>query len=208
MGVSHEWEGVMVMRMMVFGAALALLMSGCQAGPAVAEAGTPSAQGTRYYDGQRWRKLWVNEQELVEFVAPGREVTTRALDPAGTLLEERNGVRIWRLGKGESATRLSRSAPPPQRLSPVFRLSPNGGVRLALSGNILVRFKPEWSDARIQEWIAAQRLTLVTVLKGRSKTHLLTVGGGAEALERANAIHESGEVSSASPEWWREVTLR
>ncbi len=205
----------MVLRMLL---ALMLtgVMSGCQAGLAgvpPGEGGVALTQTMHYFDGQRWREVWVNEREVVEFFQPGQAGVARALTsdltPAATLLEEGVGVRIWRLDQqaGE-AVAVSRALAPAKQLSPVFHLSSTGGSRLALSGNIVVRFKPEWSDKQIQAWIAAQNLTQIKMLNGVSATYVISVGSGLDALARANAIQESGAVVYAMPEWWREISKR
>ena len=201
----------MLLRLLV-GLVLSGAMLGCQAGVTGAvqdvASATAATQAMRYYDGQRWREVWVNDREVVEFVRPGQVSASRSLAPAATLLVEGRGVRIWRLDQVGAPLTLSRSLAPAQQLSPVFHLSPAGGSRLALSGNIIVRFKPEWSAEQIQAWLATQNLAQVKVLSGMVATYVLSVGNGLDALARANAIQESGEVVYAMPEWWREVSKR
>lgn len=187
------------------------VMFGCQAGltgEIPADEGAALTQTMRYFDGQRWREVWINKREVVEFYQPGQESVARAVAPAATLLVEGAGVRIWRLDQQAEAVAVSRALAPAKQLSPVFHLSSAGGSRLALSGNIVVRFKPEWSAAQIQAWIAGQRLTQIKILNGVSATYVLHVGSGIDALTRANAIQEGGAVVYAMPEWWREISKR
>lgn len=197
----------------LLGLVLGGVMLGCQAGlTGGVAAETAMTQTMRYYDGQRWRQVWVNEHEVAEFVRPAPEGAPRSAAPAAaaTLLVEGRGVRIWRLDpQGAGGVTLSRSVAPARHYSPVFHLSASGGSRLALSGNIVVRFKPQWSEAQIQAWLIAQGLVQLRVLSGvPSPTYVLNVGSGLDALERANAIQERGEVEYAMPEWWREVSRR
>jgi hypothetical protein len=192
----------------LLGLVLGCAMLGCQAGLTGAVQSEALTQTMRYYDGQRWREVWVNDHEVVEFIQPGQESITRAVAPSATLLKEGRGVRIWRLDQADAPLTLSRSLTSAKQYSPVFHLSPTGGSRLALSGNIVVRFKPEWSEAQIQAWLTAQNLAQVKVLSGMPSTYVLSVGNGLDALEKANAIQESGEVEYAMPEWWREVSKR
>lgn len=185
---------------------------GCQVGAAGVihgEAGSALTQSVRYFDGLRWREAWVSEREVVEFYQPGQARTAGSAAPGATLLVEGGGVRIWRLSQPSAGgAAMSRALAPSSMVSPVFHLSSLGGSRLALSGNIVVRFKSEWSEAQIQKWIATQTLTQIKRLNGIKPTYVLGVGGGLEALARANAIHESGEVVYAMPEWWRELKKR
>jgi len=193
----------------LLGVVLGGLMLGCQAGPTGATQGdAPLTQTMRYYDGQRWREVWVNEREVVEFIPPGQESTARAALPTATLVVEGRGVRIWRLDQVDAANRLSRGLASSKEYSPVFHLSPQGGSRLALSGNIVIRFKSGWSIEQIQAWIDSQKLAQVKILGTEPATYVLSVGNGLDALARANAIQESGEVEYAMPEWWREVSKR
>ncbi len=188
------------------------VMLGCQAGLTGAtqgDAGTALTQTLRYYDGQRWRDVWVNDREVVEFIAPGQQGAARAITSAATLLVEGRGVRIWRLApQAGGAVTLSRRVAPERSLSPVFHLSPTGGSRLALSGNMVIRFKPEWSEAQIQTWLTTQGLTQLKVFSGLPATYVVRGGNGVDALLRANALQESGEVVYAMPEWWREINKR
>jgi hypothetical protein len=199
----------MMLRLLV-GLLLGGAMLGCQAGLTAAVQAEVQSQAMSYYDGQRWREVWVNEREVVEFVPPGQERSSRAAAPAATatLLVDGRGVRIWRLDQAGAPLALSRSLAPANHYSPVFHLSPSGGRRLALSGNIVVRFKPEWSAAQIQAWLSAQRFAQVKLLSAESAIYVLSVGNGLDALEKANAIQEGGEVVYAMPEWWREVSKR
>lgn len=198
----------MVLRFLL-GLVLGGVMLGCQAGlTGAAQADAPLVSAMRYYDGQRWRDVWINERELVEFVQPGQEGAPRTVAPAATLLKEGRGVRIWRLDQAQPGATSGRALAPAGQLSPVFHLSPRGGSRLALSGNIVVRFKPEWSEAQIQAWLTTQGLAQIKVLDGVPVTYVLHAGNGVDALARANAIQEAGEVEYAMPEWWREVSQR
>ena len=195
------------------GLVLAAALYGCQAGAAsgVQGEGSSSAltESVRYFDGTRWRQAWVNGREMVEFVEPNQTRAAYTAIAAATLLVERPGVRIWQLHSDtDRSTAVSRALAPERTLSPVFHLSPVGGSRLALSGNIVVRFQPQWSVTQIEAWIARQALVQINVLNGVVATHVLHVGSGWEALDKANAIQQSGEVVYAMPEWWREAGKR
>ena len=206
-------EGVGVrMLYLLSGLALAVVLYGCQAGAAggvQGESNQALTESVSYFDGTRWREVWVNGREVVEFVQPNQTRAAHMAIPAATLLVELPGVRIWRLHSGaDESTAVSRALAPTRVLSPVFHLTSVGGSRLALSGNIVVRFQPEWSAAQVQAWIAKQKLVQVSVLNGAAATHVLHVGSGLEALARANAIQQGGEVVNAMPEWWREAGRR
>lgn len=200
-----------MVRKIALGSLLACTVFACQAQLNGSSQGSaPLTQSVRYYDGQRWRQVWIDEREVAEFIRQGQEEVSRAVAPAAaTLLMDGGGVRIWQFDvDGRGAVAISRSLAPAKRYSPVFHLSAAGGARLALSGNIVVRFKPEWSEVQVQSWLAAQNLEQIKLVSGQPVTLLLRVGDGLEALERANAIQESGEVLFAMPEWWREVRKR
>lgn len=198
----------MVSRILL-GMVLAVAVAGCQAGAAGARAADALlTKSVRYYDGQQWREAWIDEREVVEFVSPGQASPARAAASTAELIVDGRAVRIWRLKEGQAPETLGRSLVSAKKISSVFRPSAQGGARMALSGNIIIRFKPEWSEAQIQSWITAKGFIQANALNGLPSTYVLGIGNGSDALAKANEIHESGDVVYAMPEWWREVSKR
>lgn len=167
----------------------------------------PTAQ--KYYDGRRWRQLWLNPQEVVEFDPSALvEEQVRIQAPEARAIKRNKNVRIWRLDEQglEGLSRgLKRSDK--NRFSPVFHLSKRGGQRMALVGNVIVRFKVELSMPELEQWASGYGLRLVRVMAQPGK-FLLSAGSAAQALSIANQIQQTGEVEYATPEWWTEAQMR
>jgi hypothetical protein len=171
---------------------------------------TPAAQAgpaMRYFDGRQWRTVWQNEHELAEIVDDQSEQVE--LPVGAQLMREGGKLHIWKLEPGTRATVVTRGldATQSKHFAPVFNLSPRGGVRLVLSGNIVIRFKEGWDDTQLEAWAADQGLTPVSRMS-LPRTWLFAAADGMTALEKANAIQESGEVEYAIPEWWRAAHKR
>ena len=95
------------------------------------------------------------------------------------------------------------------RTSPVFREGDSPAGRLmALPGGVMVEFKPDWTPAQIGDWLSARVLTVDQRLGIAGNWYVIHSAPGWPALDLANAIHESGDVVSASPNWWKETTPR
>lgn len=186
---------------------------GCQtAMTANSDEAARSAQGftqsasekVTWFDGQRQRSAWVSEREFAEF---GQALS--ASEAGAELEKESRGVRLW-LSRDDAPGRVRslRAKAVRAKLSPVFYQYRDGGPRMALAGNILVRFKADWDIGRIEAWAADHQLKLLKpVLKSRN-IYLIESEPGMASLELANEIHRSGEVVYATPNWWRETYLK
>ena len=187
-----------------------LLQAGVEA-PAGAMAENVSQQSMRYFDGRRWRKVWVNPQELAEFsVDDGNENLLRSVAPAARLVQQGRKFRIWKIDEaGSTATAVTRglSGAEASRFAPVFQLSASGGSRMVLSGNIIVRFKQDKDQQQLLDWAQQQDLQMQQKMTIPS-TYLFYAGQGSLALEKAELIQESGEVKFAVPEWLRQAYKR
>lgn len=87
--------------------------------------------------------------------------------------------------------------------SPVFRegTSPAGRL-MALPGGVIVQFRNEWTTAQIDAWITSHAYTVRQELNIMGQWYVLDSPAGLASLEMANAIHASGDVISATPNWW------
>ncbi|MBY0515889.1 MAG: hypothetical protein K2P81_03200 [Bacteriovoracaceae bacterium] len=96
-----------------------------------------------------------------------------------------------------------------EKSNPVFRdqNDPQAMSRTP-TGHIIITFKKEWSETEIEGWILNQKFKRSQKLDFGKNVYLVEVNSGMEALERANLIYQSGEVSSASPDWRQEVETK
>lgn len=202
------------MKRMMLGFVIAIFGWGCQAGlSGVAAPVAVNATPLKYYDGERWRELYVSSNEVAEFVAPNvtQESPIRSASPGATLLESKGQVKFWRIGEGQDAQVLTRSLATqkqPANVSPVFHRSALGGGRMALGGGVVVRLPTAWGAAEVDHWASRWQLTIERRLSPDRNLYVIASLPGMAALELANKMQESGEVESATPQWWVEVEKR
>lgn len=179
-----------------------------QSSEAVAE--KTLSQSMRYFDGQRWREVWVSDAEVVELIQDENDVSVlRSLAPAAQVVKQGPKIRIWRLDQTTSAAVITRDLANAGlvNFSPVFHLSASGGSRLILTGKLTVGFKQDIDLASVTAWADEQGLTFIKALS-LPRTYLFDAGEGLTALAKANQIQESGIAQYAVPEWWREAYKR
>lgn len=179
-----------------------------QSSEAVAE--KTLSQSMRYFDGLRWRYVWVSENEVVELIQDENDASVlRSLAPGAQLVKQSPRMRIWRLDQTTSAPVITRDLAGAGlvNFSPVFHLSASGGSRLVLTGKLIVGFKQDIDLASVTAWADEQRLTFVKALS-LPRAYLFDAAGGLAAMEKANQIQESGIAEYAVPEWWREAYKR
>jgi len=166
-----------------------------------------------WHDGEREQLVWLDPALVAEFSAlPGDESAVKRAFPAAVAQRGSRGIaRIWRV-EGDSAERVlqaARTANPTGKVSPVFSDGANGsGRKRALPGGIIVAFKPDWTEARVSAWATAQGLPIASKLEIGPNVYVLNTEAGLAALDTANRIRRGGEVVSAQPNWWVEVTTR
>ena len=167
-----------------------------------------------WYDGTRKRAIWVNRRRIVDLETGDR---TRSLlkneAPDAALVSVGPRTRVWRLTReGADARELAkalRRADPECRFAPAFHDAPSDDALMRVpTGRIVVRFPPDWSEDRVEDWARREGLPVVERLSLMGVVRVLDAGEGLAALERANAIHESGTVVWASPEWWKPLSRR
>jgi hypothetical protein len=166
-----------------------------------------------WYDGDGQHTVWLNPALLAEFGAlRQRESAVKRAHPAAVAEPGSRGLaHIWRLdGDGaEQVLRQARAANPAGKYSPVFSDGPADGARKrALPGGVIVYFKPDWTESQISAWTASQGLSISSKLGIGPNIYVLKTAPGFASLETANRIHQSGDVVSAEPNWWVEVTTR
>ena len=161
-----------------------------------------------WYDGARKRTIHLDPELIAQFdagAAPAKGMMP-GLEPAG---ETGDGVRLWRAGDGGNSISASAKAAKGSggKFSPVFQ-NRGGRGRRALPGGVIVTFDSAMSDEACAAWIAARGLTVRSKLTKGRQIYVLDTPAGMKSLEVANSLHESGEVESASPNWWTEVETK
>ncbi len=92
---------------------------------------------------------------------------------------------------------------------PVFR-SESSGTLMTLPGGVLLVLEAEWSTAETHAFFARNKITLnrVSVMEVTTNSFFVETAPGFPSLDLANALATQDGVRIASPNWWRELTIR
>lgn len=159
-----------------------------------------------FYDGQIRREVQRDESLLAEFMLEsGRASAVASMLPSAMPVKThaKGVVHLWDVSRagGVSQSLATLATTPAVKLSPVFHIN---GQRMALPGGVLVTFEPGWSADQVAQWAQAQQLELGHKLN-MGNVYLVGSDVGLASLDLANRIHESGQVVSASPNWWYDL---
>jgi len=196
-------------------AALFLGLVVCLAGGAQAadQAGSdvPSLEtGGRYFDGRHWRQLWLNPHEVADLEQDTlSEELIRRSAPNARAVTHGRGVRIWQLGKDKRIDGMKRglTRSESRRFAPVYHLSPRGGARVVMAGNMVVRFREEMTRDQLRAWAAEQGVRFVRAM-AQPRIYIFAAESPEVALSIANQLQQSGSVEYAMPEFWNEAHIR
>lgn len=167
-----------------------------------------------WYEGNRQHTVWLNPQVVAEF-NPGKSstATAKSADPKAAVLpskHNRGAIRLWQMNNtGGVAVGALVVSNPTGKYSPVFHdsASSNGTMR-ALPGNIIVYLNPTWDATAVSNWVASHKFEVVKKLEIGPNIYVIKTAPGLDALNTANTLYLSGEVSAAFPDWWQEVSTR
>jgi hypothetical protein len=172
------------------------------------------SQSYTWYDGNRQEKVWLNPQIVAEF-NPTKQgaIAAKAADANAQTLSakySRGAVRMWKMNTASDlAVRSMTTSNATGKYSPVFHVSSNtaSGMR-ALPGNIIVYLNPTWDATTVANWVKSKKLEVVKKLEIGPNIYVIKTDPGMAALDTANELYLSGEVSAAFPDWWQEVSNR
>lgn len=159
--------------------------------------------GNFYYDGGRQHALLLDDTLVAEFGQAPNAV--KSAIPGAQPEKVNGGAAIYRAPAGSYKAALG--VAPGAALSPVFHEGGSPAGRLmALPGGVLVNFKADWTAQQVNDWAAAKGLVIDKKLAIGQNWYAIKSAPGQASLDLANQIHQSGEVVSASPNWWKEVS--
>lgn len=168
----------------------------------LAVCGAPAMACEGWYDGQRWRALHEDPDNIARLVVESANAVERgSAKPAGFP----GAVKVEIQSKNVLSTE---SAEPNDKVAhvPVFRDQPGGPIRVAIGG-VIIRFAKD-VDARQQaSWVADQGLVVISSPDALDWI-LVASEAGSASVELANRLHQLPEVQNASPNWWRPVSRR
>ncbi|MFC1489290.1 S8 family serine peptidase [Thermodesulfobacteriota bacterium] len=170
-----------------------------------------------WFEGRVKRRAWLalDEVTVLKGYAKGKakRKTLRARDviPKGNILKENNFIAFVRLEHRINKNEFMQNLPNVQRLDssvpigPVFYPSrkKNAAVRMALTNEIIVRFKAGISASGIENAEKQYRLIRVKRFQFSVNAFLYQTQGVWASLETANTLHRSGLVKYAYPNWYR-----
>lgn len=173
--------------------------------PASAE-GAPAPLDTYYYDGEKKLTITPQPDLVAEFVVGDKASAVLKAVPAATEVPSGSGgPRVFKTPSAAFKPRTEAGT----TTSPVFRTGTSPAGRLmALPGGMLVNFKADWSEAQVREFCQAKKLEIERRLDILGNWYVLKTEPGRASLLAANALHESGQVVSATPNWWKQSTIR
>jgi hypothetical protein len=208
---------ISVTRILAMTVAATLSMNVMGEGRAVVSSGRTApqlSQSYSWYDGNRQETVWLNPQVVAEF-SPGKQsaASAKSVDANAKPLSakySKGSVRLWQMNNsGDVALRSLTTNNPVGKYSPVFHTSSNtSGSMRALPGNIIVYLNPTWDATTVANWIKSKKLEVIKKLEIGPNIYVIKTDPGMAALETANALYLSGEVSAAFPDWWQEVSNR
>lgn len=156
------------------------------------------AAAAYYHDGTTQRTItldsrWVAVITPADSAAASQARTTQTTPPLVTLQHA-----------NQPLTRAASS-----QVTPVYREGNSPAGRLmTLPGGVLVKLNPEWTDTQARAWATNKGLSVSQRLNITGNWYLLASTPGNAALELANQLHASGEVLSATPNWWKQTKPR
>jgi len=154
-----------------------------------------------WYDGQRKRMLSIDADTVADF-------GTGAQSPAAQ-------PRMIKQATTELVKELANPKQAQPGLSPMFDDAASGRAAGALPGGVMVRTLRPLDQESVAGLAGAFGSSVVRAIgaqtAGVGDTHdfwLFDAPAGLPALELANRIHESGQVKSAAPNWWKPRQLK
>ena len=155
-----------------------------------------------YYDGDQLRTITLDARWVADVNAANSQQQARGAGASGAAGAPAHLITL-----------RPADAPVPKQASgatsPVYREGGSlAGRAMALPGGVVVKLNPNWSDPQARAWAAAKGLTVEQRLNILGNWYVLQTAPGQAALELANALHQSGEVLSATPNWWKQTHSR
>lgn len=186
---------------------MAVVFAASVRGRALAQQGT-----LYYYDGGERRNITLEEGMVAGFGESGKNAV-KGLFPAAeaeAATARRGGgfAALFKVAPNALKTALKPSAGAPA-FSPVFHEGEGkAGPLLALPGGVIVNFYEGWDDTQVRQWAEKGGYEVGEKLDIGGNHYLINTPPGQAALDTANSIQESGQVLSATPNWWREHARR
>ncbi|MBX7099099.1 MAG: hypothetical protein K1X89_15420 [Myxococcaceae bacterium] len=184
-----------------------VLLTACATGTGALAAPTSAAPTYFYEDGVKRQVTPV--PDLVVALDPGAQTALKTELPKAEAVRAAGHTTLLRAPPSEAAQALGKLRASNVKVSQVYRegTSPAGRL-MALPGGVVVQLKPEWTEAQVAAWAAERKLPLEQHLPITGNWYVVSTPAGEASLATANALQESGTVVSATPNWWKEATIK
>ncbi len=172
-------------------------------------------------NGKRDLTHWLNPEEYAEFHVPDSNTKNNTTKQNASAVALRNAnsqpvkthgmTTIWRAGPQQVKSIVSKSPvdTTTSGVSPVFHSSPHPDAsRMALPGNIIIRFQPNMTAESIDTWLNRQGLLKVRSLPGDGLTVIIKSEPGMATLNLVEQLSSQTGIDEISPNWWSETHLR
>jgi hypothetical protein len=168
------------------------------------------AQDAYYYNDQDKTQIVLDDSLVAEFPSNGAlKNAVRSVSPQAEEVVKHSSasVKIWRI-TNNSARQAIGAATATAPVSPVYRVGGPAGRVAALPGGVIVDFNAAWTSDQVAAWAATNQLTVEKKLDIGGNRYVISSLPGQASLDLANRIHESGDVVSATPNWWMGIQKR
>jgi hypothetical protein len=161
-----------------------------------------------YYDGANKRTITLEPALVAEFsIAAQRSINGSRV--SGLASADKKFITLHPVSTNAPPSSKSKAFSTGTPASLVFHEgSSTAGRLMALPGGVIVHFKPEWSNDQISNWLSSKSYIVRQKLAIKGNWYVIQSPSGQASLDLANQIHESGEVLSASPDWWKETIAK
>lgn len=171
-------------------------------------------RAVHYYDGETKRTLWLDESRVAEFTpsASSSQALAASFPGAREAAGSFGRVKIWDVNRSPEIAQYVgdlNGLHADASFSPVLRDAQSEHASMkALPGGVLVVLDAAWSEQEVRDWLVSRGHAVRQSLPTAPNAFVIDTPVGMESLEIANALFESGDVVSASPNFWKESATR
>ncbi len=170
-----------------------------------------NSESFTWYDGSKKRKIKIIPDMVAEFSAnhPAEKSVIKKEDANARVISSKHGMHIWKISQQPMKKAVQRGQIPATlkgKFSPLFKDS--SGRKRALPGNIIVYLDKSWDQEKVYSWAKSKNIEIIKCISAYLNAYLIKTPPGLESLNIANKLYGTPGVVSASPNWWKEVSMR
>lgn len=165
-----------------------------------------------FYEGKEEKKLYLQKDYLADF--SNEDTFQNAIDKNAKLHKQIGVVKIYEISDYNIKKKIekgifTKNLKTTSKISEVFSFYPKGGPKIALPGNIIVKFKDTIAKDQIESILKSKGLKIIRIQKILDKEYfILETPPGLPSLELANQLRNLPEVEYSKPDLWIEISKR